>query len=129
MKKFLKYFNYDHYGIKKKIYNCIFYIFPKKMGIKRKSSFYLTHNSKTHYLNLEKNEWNHPANLYETYNYSFIELYIIALDKACHMIMEIDKMLSTGKISDKKIANLFKNLSYTTGKDCDENVVMQYFEF
>jgi len=129
MKRFYKLFNYDHYGVKKFIYGIGDMITPKKFIRKKKFSFYLTHNSKKHYLNLEKNEWNHPGDLYETYNYSFIELYIIALDRACSIINEIDKMLDNSKINDKKIANLFKNLSYTTGKDCKEEIVMKYFEF
>jgi len=129
MKKFFKLFNYDHFGIKKLLYTLLDTITPKKFIRKKKFSFYLTHNSKKHYLNLEKNEWNHPIDLYETYNYSFIELYIIALDKTYNIINEIDKILTSKKIDNNKINNLFQNLSYTTGKECNNTRKMKYFEY
>lgn len=129
MKLFFKYFNYDHYGIKKFFYSFIDIITPSFFIRKKKFSFYLTHNSKRHYLNLEKNEWNHPCDLNEVYNYSFVELYIIAIDRACNIIKDIDKMLGKKKIDDKKIDNLFCNYSYITGKECNDRNVMKYFEF
>jgi len=129
MKHFYKIFNYDHYGIKKLGYSVIDTITPKRFIRKKKFSFYITHNSKKHYLNLEKSEWNHPCSLYETYNYSFVELYIIAIDKACNMINEIDKLLNKDTINNEKIDSIFNNLSYTTGKDCEDTRRMRYFEF
>ena len=129
MKKFYKYFKHDHYGIKKSFYTFIHNIIPKKFRGKRKSTFYLNHNSKKYYLNLEKNEWNHPSEKYEFYNYSFIELYIIALEKAYNIINEIDMLLENHEINNKKIDNLINNLSYITGKDCENRQSMKYFEF
>lgn len=129
MKLFYKLFNYDHFGIKKFIYTLADIITPKKFIRKKKFSFYLTHNEKKYYLNIEKNEWNHPTDIYETYNYSFIELYIIAMDKTLNIIKEINTMLNKDKISTNKINNLFKNISYTTGKDCEDKRKMKYFEF
>jgi len=129
MKLFYKLFNYDPYGIKMFLYGLLDIITPRKFIRKKKFSFFLTHNSKKHYLNLEKNEWNHPVDLYETYNYSFIELYIIALDKTCNIINEINKILNSDRKNDKKIEKLFNNLSYITGKDCYEERKMKYFEF
>jgi len=129
MKRFYRLFNYDHFGIKKLGYGLVDYITPKRFIRKKKFSFYLTHNSKRHYLNLEKNEWNHPFDLYETYNYSFIELYVIALDKACSIINEVNKLLSNDRIDNEKIDSIFMNLSYTTGKDCEDKRRMKYFEF
>ena len=129
MRNFFRFFNYDHFGIKKFIYSFIDIITPKKFIRKKKFSFYLTHTSKKYYLNLDKNDWNHPCNLYETYNYSFIELYIIAIEKAYEIINELDKMLENKIINDKKIDSLFHNYSYTTGKDCEEKLIMKYFEF
>jgi len=129
MKKFYKIFNYDHYGIKKFAYSLLDIITPKKFIRKKKFSFYLTHNEKKHYLNLDKNEWNHPCSLYERYNYSFIELYVIAIDKACNIIKEVNDILDSDRIDNNKIENLFNNLSYTTGKDCDNSLKMRYFEF
>jgi len=129
MKYFFKYFNYDHYGIKKVIYTLVDIITPKAFIRKKKFSFYLTHNSKKHYLNLQKNEWNHPIDLYETYDYSFIELYRIALEKTCNLINDIDKILNSNRINSKQIDKLINNLSYATGKDCNDSREMKYFEF
>lgn len=130
MKLFYKLFNYDHYGIKKVGYIIVDSITPKIFIRKKKFSFYLTHNSKKHYLNLEKNEWNHPFSLYETYNYSFIELYVIAIDKACNIINDVNKILiSDNKVNNENIENIFNNFSYTTGKDCNDSRKMRYFEF
>ncbi len=129
MKRFYKLFNYDHYGIKRGIYSLVDVITPKKYIRKKKFSFYLTHNSKRHYLNLEKNEWNHPCNLYETYNYSFIELYRIAINTCYNIITEVDKLLKKKDISEEDINLLFGNLSYVTGKDADNKIPMKFFEF
>lgn len=129
MRNFFRLFNYDHFGIKKVIYSFIDIITPKIFIRKRKFSFYLTHNSKKHYLNLDKNEWNHPCNIYETYDYSFIELYIIAIERAYTIIKEVDKLIENKETDIKKIDSLFHNYSYTTGKDCDERFEMKHFEF
>ena len=84
---------------------------------------------KLHYLNLEKKTWNHPAYINETYDYSFIELYIIALNKAVKMIEEIVRWLDNKNSSVKELNVIFKNVSYLTGKDCEDTNKMQYFEF
>lgn len=129
MKIFYKLFNYDPYGIKKLGYSIIDFITPKRFIRKKEFSFYLTHNNKKYYLNLEKATWNHPCDKYETYNYSFIELYVKAIDKACNIIKEMDKILNKKKIDIDKISELIGNLSYLTGKDCNSDSKMIYFEF
>lgn len=130
MKKFFKYFNYDPYGIKKLLYTFVDFVTPKKFMLKRKFSFYLDHNSKREYLNLEKKVWNHPVSKTETYNYSFIELYVIAKNKCVNIINEIYDILNSDSIDKKKIEELFGNLSYTTGKNCeDRSNKLMYFKF
>ena len=129
MKLFFKFFNYDHFGIKKFGYTLVDLITPKRFIRKKKFSFYLTHNEKMHYLNLEKKDWNHPMDKDEIYNYSFTELYIMALKKACNIIYEVNKMIEKNKINVDKIENLFNDISYSTGKKCDDKRKLQYFEF
>jgi len=129
MKRFFKLFNYDHFGIKKLGYSFIDFITPKRFIRKKKFSFYLTHNSKKRYLNLEKNEWYHPMDKNETYNYSFIELYVIALEKACNIINEVNKLIDSNEVTSEKIDKLFNDTSYTTGKRCEDKRKLQYFEF
>ena len=129
MKNFYKYIKCDQYGIKNKIFSLIYKITPRKFRNKRKFTYHLTHNYKPHYLNLDKNEWNNPVDGNEIYNLSFIELYIIAIEKACFIIKKIDKILKYDKIDINIIDELFKNTSYITGKNCDDTRKMKYFEF
>lgn len=126
---FNKIFNYDKTGIKKKIYKLIDYIQPNKFIRKEELSFNIEYNKKIHYLNLDKKEWNHPCDINESYNYSFIELYMSALNKCVDCINNIITMIDNKKIDNKIINKYFDNSSYLTGKDCNDNKKIQYFEF
>ena len=126
---FNKIFNYDKTGIKKKFYKLIDRIQPNKFIRKEELSFNIEYNKKIHYLNLDKKEWNHPCNINESYNYSFIELYMIALNKCVDCINNIIIMINNKKIDNKIINKYFDNSSYLTGKDCNDNKKIQYFEF
>ncbi len=130
MKKFYHLFNYDKYGIKKNIYQIIDKIIPQHILKTSILSFHFdvkAVNEKEYFLNLEKETWNHPCNDSEFYNYSFIELYLNAITKASIIILEVDKMLTNHKINNKKLKQLFPNLSYLTGKDCNSNEEIKYF--
>lgn len=129
MYTFNKLFNYDKTGIKKKIYKIIDHIQPNNFIKKEELSYNIDYNKKIYYLNLEKNEWNHPCDINEIYNYSFIELYMIALNRCVACINDITKMINTKKINNKIINKYFDNSSYLTGKDCDDNKEIKYFEF
>ena len=126
---FNKIFNYDKTSIKKKFYKLIDHIQPNKFIRKEELSFNIEYNKKIHYLNLDKKEWNHPCNINESYNYSFIELYMIALNKCVDCINNIIIMINNKKIDNKIINKYFDNSSYLTGKDCNDNKKIQYFEF
>ena len=126
---FNKIFNYDKIGIKKKFYKLIDHIQPNKFIRKEELSFNIEYNKKIHYLNLDKKEWNHPCDINENYNYSFIELYMIALNKCVDCINNIIIMINNKKIDNKIINKYFDNSSYLTGKDCNDNKKIQYFEF
>lgn len=128
MKNFFKYFNYDPKGIKKNIYSLVDHITSNNTIKLKELSFSNNYQEKLYYLNLEKNTWNHPCNKEETYNYSVIELYSLALSKAKKAIIEIDIMLETKIINIKRLKKIFTNLSYVTGKDCKENLPLKYFE-
>ena len=122
-------FNYDKTGIKKKIYKIIDYILPDKFVRKEELSFNVEYNKKIHYLNLDKKEWNHPCNINEVYNYSFIELYMIALNRCVNCVNDIVKIIDNKKINNKVINKYFDNSSYITGKDCNDDKEIKYFEF
>jgi len=128
LKDFFIIFNQDKTGIKKNFYKLIDKITPNNHRPKKHLSFHIEHNKKIHYLNLEKNTWNHPMYENEIYNYSFIELYHIAINKAINIINEIESILSNEKNIDD-LKKLFPNISYSTGKNCDIKEKMRYFEF
>lgn len=129
MKLFFKVFNYDKLGIKKVFYKLVDLISPKTFEKKEILSFNIPYDMKIHYLNIEKSIWNHPMYKNETYNYSFIELYIIALKKAVAIITETDKLLNNSNLDITKLKKVFDNTSYKTGKNCDDLNELKYFEF
>lgn len=119
---------YDPHSTKKYIYKFIYKIFPFLSFNIELLSYSDDYKSKIHYLNLNNNIWNHPCIKEETYNYSFDNLYDIALAKALKLIEETNKI-----IYDKKdleyTRKIFKNISYLTGKDCNLKLKLKYFEF
>lgn len=129
MKLFFRLFNYDKTGLKKKIYSTIDSLTPKSIIKLSELSFSNNYRKKLHYLNLNNKTWHHPTNKEETYNYSFLDLYEIARKKATNCIIEVTKMLDKKKLDQEKLKKIFKNLSYTTGKNCNEDLTFKYFEF
>ena len=129
MKKFYHLFNYDRYGIKKLLYIIMDNICGNNIIKKKELSFHVEPNSKLFYLNMEKKTWHHPCIYEESYNYSFLELYNIAINRATNIISIVDKMLKIGNIDNNVIRDLFGNLNYGTGKDCDLNFEYKYFKF
>lgn len=129
MKKFYHIFNYDRFGLKKQVYRVMDFLCRDKLVRKEELSFHVNPNSKLYYLNLEKEEWNHPCDKDEIYNYSFEELYEIAIKKAVFIIEEVDKMLENKVVDKKKIFELFKNADYGTGKDYTLKCKYKYFKF
>lgn len=128
MKNIFRIYRYDKFGIKKIGYKFIDFLLPKKYLKKEMLSYHVNPNNKKHYLNLEKNEWNHPMNKYEYYNYSFVELYKISINRAVNTINYVNDVLY-GKKNIKSLEKVFTNLSYVTGKDCKLKEKCQYFEF
>jgi hypothetical protein len=119
---------YDPYGVKKIFYKICDILLPKYFVRKEFVSYYENIKKKKYYLNADKNIWNHPLDENETYNYSFIELYRISLDKALNIINGVNNILY-GKEPISNLDTIFDNASYVTGKSCDLKSKMQYFEF
>jgi len=128
MKSFFHLFVYDRLGFKKKFYQFVDFLTPKKTIRVTPLSFNVAPKMKVHYLNLEKEEWYHPMDNLEISNLSFIELYRIGIDKAVAMIEKIDKILTENK-NLKLLEDIFLNTSYITGKDCNDKRPMKFFEF
>lgn len=127
MKKFYKRFRYDPIGIKKKIYSFIDFILPDNHLRKVSLSYHINKKDKNILFNLEHKKWYNPTDKRTKSNESILELYTKALDLTFKMIQSINQYF----YYDKKI-NLKKvigNLSYETGKDCDKEKELKYFEF
>lgn len=118
---------YDPTGIKKFGYRLIDSITPKSFSKLWPVSYNVNLKKKSKYLNLEHKVWCNPADKKTKSNKSILELYTEALDKASNMIKEINQYIYYDKkINLKKVVG---NLSYVTGKDCDKNKELKYFEF
>ena len=128
MKKFYHVFNYDRFGVKSAVYSIMDVVCGDRVVKKKELSFHVNPNSHLEYLNFDNNTWKHPCTG-EEFNYSFFDLYDMALVKAIKIINEVDKMLQDKKIDNKKIEKLFDNLDYGTGMDCDLKAEYKYFKY
>lgn len=116
MNLFYKLFRNDYTGIKKQIYKLGNHLpLPTKLEL---LSYNINLNNDEYYLNLNKDTWHHPLDKTVIHNYSIIELYVIALDKALKLIQEIDTEL-IGVHNLDHLKTLFPNLSYLTGFKCE----------
>ena len=129
MKKFFHIFNYDRFGIKKCVYKHMDFLCKNKLIRKEELSFCVDPNSKLHYLNENKAVWYHPCNKKEKYNYSFFDLYDIAMNKAIYIIEYIDKSLKYKTIDDNELGKILGNLDYGTGKEWILNLEYKHFKF
>ena len=126
MQKALKHFRYDKTGVKKIVYKTVDKITPKSSFPFSEISYHGSRKDKRNYLNQDHTEWNHPCKKEKKQSESVLELYNIALKEANSIIKDVNSYLKdTKKINLKKV---FKNLSYSTGLDCDQNFELKYFE-
>lgn len=124
-----KYIRYDRFGLKKYFYKLVDFFSSKDSSRKEIMSYHVLHNKKLHYLNLDKKTWNHPCDINRVYDLSFVELYIIAIDKASNLINKVNLYLNDDNANKRELYYLFKDTSYITGMDCENGLSMQYFEF
>ena len=80
-------------------------------------------------LNLEHKKWNYPVDKKLSYHYSFYDLYDIAIEKTKKLINELNSILDKDDKQINKVLREIGNNSYATGKNCDKNYQMKYFEF
>lgn len=129
MKKFYYVFNYDRFGVKKCVYSIMDFVCGNRCVKKKELSFNIDPNGKLFYLNNDKQSWNNPCDINDKSNLSFNELYSFALERAVNIINDIDNMLKNKSVDNKKIEELFGNLHYGTGKDCDKDFYYRYFKY
>ncbi len=128
MKVSYRFLRYDPIKIKKKIYNIVDKISPNT--IKKLSPISLAYelNNNDYYLNLSRKTWLHPRYKNEKYNSSIKDIYNNALNMALGIIKEVNKILyENGDIN--KLNTIFTNISFTSGKDCNDKTKNKYFEF
>ncbi len=127
MKFFYRVFRYDPIGIKKGFYQVVDWICPRSLLRKVPLSYHINPKGKKEFLNLEHKTWYYPTDKRIKRKESILELYTKALDKAVKMIQDINRYIYYDKkINLKKVVG---NLSYETGKDCDQEKELKYFEF
>ena len=127
MKLAFKLLRYDPVGIKAKLYKIADFITPKNFLKTKFISYYAMPTTYEFCLNTEHKKWYNPTSKTKKYTYSFIDLYLQALNKTISIIKEIDQYI----YNDKKI-NLEKvigNLSYKSGIDLNKKQPLKYFEF
>lgn len=100
-----RYFINDKYGIKTFFYKIIDFIIPKKDIKFSKNTFY-SKQFDERLLNSEKNIWNHPNNKEETYNYSFNELYNLAIEVCTKLNNDAYEVLNNRKDLEELINNI-----------------------
>lgn len=129
MKLFFRFANYDPYGIKLKLYKMIDGLTSDKTIRLQELSYYYTSPKKLTYLNLEHQPWCYPWDNFESFTTSFLDLYEEAKEQAISFIKEVTMMLEKNKINEKRLAELFPDLSFSTGMPCREKLTMKYFEY
>lgn len=129
MKNFFKLANYDPYGFKLNIYKLLDKITPKNIIKVKELSYYNNYPNINNWLNLNNATWYCPWDKTKSYNNSFLDLYNQALNKSIKAIEEVTNMLENNKLDNKRLNELFQNLSYATGLNCKKEVELKYFEF
>lgn len=119
---------YDPHKIKKKLYTKLDKITKENSKKFAHNSYAYELNNNDYYLNLKHKTWNHPRYKDEKHDESFVDLYNEALEKALVIIKGVNDFLYNNK-DEKILDKLFLNLSYYSGKDCNDKAKNKYFEF
>ncbi len=129
MKLFFRYVNHDPTGIKLKIYKFIDKLTPLYITKLEELSYHHDFENDLSSLNLEHLPWNYPWDLSQVFTTSFFDLYDAALVEAVKAIKVITIMLEKNQFDVKVLEEVFQNLSFSTGKPCQEKLEMKYFEY
>lgn len=117
----------DKFGIKRLFYKFLDTIINHRLDYISSYSTHIT-NPNLNYLNLEHQEWNHPCNKKEKYNYSFDDLMNISLRKTIKIINKVNDVLYNNK-DISTLIEVIPNISYSTGLPIEENRTMKFFEY
>ncbi len=123
-----RFLRYDPFKIKVKAYKFIDKITGKKIKKLRPISYAYDLTKNKDYLNFEHKKWCHPRYKNEVYTYSFMDLYNNALDMALNIIKSVNGILYDNNPVDN-LDNIFLNLSFSSGKDCNDKTKNKFFEY
>lgn len=111
MKLSFKYLRHDPYGYKILCYKFFDVLSPKTILNSKFLSYSYSYKNPDYYLNNSKNSWLYPYDTNKKYNFSFDELYNVAIEKCCNLIYDVFLYFEKNKQID--ISKF--NLSYSTG--------------
>lgn len=126
MKKDIRLFRMDRYGIKKNIYKFIDTFTTKGTFRFEAISYHYPLEDRHNFLNNNHSLWRNPTTYDMTSNESFVDLYLKAIKLAKVLICASFDYLEGKDIDLEKI---FINTSYVTGIDCNDKKELKYFEF
>ena len=128
MKYSYRLLRYDPFGIKTFIYKLFDKLHPKSIKDFYPVSYSYKLNNNDYYLNLNHKKWCHPRYNNETHTESFIDLYNDAINDALNMINKVNMVLFNNE-NINILDEVFLNLSFTSGKECNDKAKNKYFEF
>lgn len=126
MRKALFLFRRDSYGIKRNIYKLIDTFTSKKTYRFEAISYHYPLEDNHNFLNENHNIWRNPTTYEIESNDSFLDLYNKAIIEAKKIIEASFDYLNGSSIN---LSDIFLNLNYITGLDCDIKKECKYFEF
>ena len=126
MKTALLLFRKDPHGIKKNINKTIDTVTPRSAYRFEPVSYHISLKDQHNYLNSNHSLWRNPTTYDMTSTESFIDLYLKAIKQAKVLVCASFDYLS-GK--DIDLEQVFSNISYVTGLDCNLKKELKYFEF
>ena len=128
MKHSYRLLRYDPFGIKTFIYKFFDKLHPRSIKDFYPVSYSYKLNNNDYYLNLNHKKWCHPRYNKETHTESFIDLYNDAINDALNMINKVNMVLFNNE-NINILDEVFLNLSFSSGKECNDKAKNKYFEF
>ena len=118
MALFMKIFKYDHYGIKKKIFDKVDPIYHGASSF----SYHRDVELAIPFLNQKREEWVNPYDASLHFYYTFMDLYEMALIRGAYIIEELEKICMSGNIYKDDIYDLIPDVNSVTGLSCEKHV-------
>lgn len=126
MKLAMKVFRQDRFGTKRFIYKLVDTFTPKNCFRFEGVSYHYPMNTSFDFLNFNHHIWRNPTTYSLISHESFYDLYIKSLKLAKKLVESTFDYLNGKNIV---LEQLYSNLSYVTGLDCNIKKELKYFEF